>query len=442
MIQIDPTNLAPNISSALIGGLASAAGQADALVRNRGGAGSDFLGWVDPESLVTDAEVDAIVQESERLRSISDTLVVVGIGGSYLGARAVVEALCVDDAKQVLFGGQNLSARHHRDLLRSLDGREVAVNAISKSGTTTEPAVAFRLLRSYVEDRYGSAAATRIVATTDRARGALRQLAQGSGYRTFPIADDVGGRYSVLSAVGLLPIAYAGIDIRALRQGAIDCARSAESSELDRNPVRFYAAARNVLARQGIAIEALAAFEPRLHHLLEWWKQLFGESEGKDGMGLYPSSVEYTADLHSMGQYFQQGRRILMETFLVIDDEEPELVVPGGDARDELSYLEGRPLAEINRAAHRATATAHRAGGVPNLTIHLPRLDAYHLGGLMYFFERACAVSGYLMGINPFDQPGVEDYKREMFRLLGKPGFEDFDSSAVVIAERIAFPSR
>ncbi|MFM7322987.1 MAG: glucose-6-phosphate isomerase, partial [Armatimonadota bacterium] len=344
------------------------------------------------------------------------------------------------EGHSVRFAGQNLSARHHNDLLEELDGREVVVNAISKSGTTTEPAVAFRLMRTFMEQRYASDASGRIVATTDRVRGALRQLAEANGYRTLPIADDVGGRYSVLSAVGLLPIAYAGIDIRELRRGAVDCARLAEAPHLSENPIRYYAAVRNLLFRRGIVIEALAAFEPRLHFLLEWWKQLYGESEGKNGMGLYPSSVEYTADLHSMGQYFQEGRRVLMETFLVIDDGEPALSVPSGDPRDELQYLQGRPLTEINSAAHRATATAHRAGGVPNLTIHLPRLDAYHLGALMYFFERACAVSGYLMGINPFDQPGVEDYKREMFRLLGKPGYADPTDSVPASSPRIAFP--
>jgi len=442
MLSLDTTNLEPDVSGDWIASQSEVAAAADRQLAARNGPGADFLGWLDPEALTTEHELDEILRIADALRACSNTLVVVGIGGSYLGARAVLEALGNDGPHDVVFAGQNLSARHHRDLLHGLAGREVAVNAISKSGTTTEPAVAFRLVRDYMEERYGAGAPSRIVATTDRVRGALRQVAEATGYRTLPIADDVGGRYSVLSAVGLLPIAYAGVDIRELRRGAIDCARMCETDELGHNPVRHYAVVRNLLSRQGIRIEALASFEPRLHYLLEWWKQLYGESEGKHGVGLYPSSVEYTADLHSMGQFFQEGRRILMETFLVIDADEPEVVVPAGDSRDELSYLEGRPMAEINEAAYRATATAHRAGGVPNLAIHLPRLDAYHLGALIYFFERACAVSGYLLGINPFDQPGVEAYKKEMFRLLGKPGFAATEPSSPKVVRRIAFSAR
>jgi len=423
MLHIDPRHIAPDVTPELIAAQAARAGLADSIARERSGPGGDFLGWLDPSHMVADFEIDEIQMIANDLRAISETLVVVGIGGSYLGSRAVIEALAAPDSPRVLFAGQNLSARHHRDLLDSLEAHDVACNVVSKSGTTTEPAVAFRLMKSYLERRYGAEnCAHRIVATTDRVRGALRQLADGAGYRTLPIADDVGGRYSVLSPVGLLPIAYAGIDIAELRRGAIDCAEASHEPRLENNPIRWYAVVRNLLAQRGIVIEALASFEPRLHYLLEWWKQLYGESEGKNGMGLYPSSVEYTADLHSMGQYFQQGRRILMETFLMIDSEEPDLRVPFGDDRDELGYLTERPMTDINAAAHAATASAHRDGGVPNLTIHVPRLDAYHLGALLYFFERACAVSGYLMGINPFDQPGVEAYKSNMFRLLGKPG--------------------
>jgi glucose-6-phosphate isomerase len=445
MLHIDPRHVEPDVTPELIAAQAARASLADSIAVERSGPGSDFLGWLDPGRIVADYEIAEIQALANDLRTISDTLVVVGIGGSYLGSRAVIEALAAPDAPRVLFAGQNLSARHHRDLLDGLESREVVCNVVSKSGTTTEPAVAFRLMKSYLEQRYGAEGCVhRIVATTDRVRGALRQLADGAGYRTLPIADDIGGRYSVLSPVGLLPIAYAGIDIAELRRGAIECAEAANESRLENNPIRWYAVVRNLLAQRGIAIEALASFEPRLHYLLEWWKQLYGESEGKNGMGLYPSSVEYTADLHSMGQYFQQGRRILMETFLIIDAEEPDIRVPAGDDRDELGYLTGRTMSEINAAAHAATASAHRDGGVPNLTIHIPRLDAYHLGALLYFFERACAVSGYLMGINPFDQPGVEAYKANMFRLLGKPGYpsvERFAASEATSA-RVHFEQR
>ncbi len=389
------------------------------------GAGADFRGWLDPAQIVTDAEVGEIQQIADDLRANSDTLVVIGIGGSYLGARAVIEALAPVGAPPVLFAGQNLSARYHSDLIAGLNGKRVAVNVVSKSGTTTEPAVAFRLLRKFVEETAGSEAAKRIVATTDRKKGALRKVADTTGYRTLPIADDVGGRYSVLSAVGLLPIAYAGVDIQALRQGAIDCARALDTqTDPLQNPVLFYAAARNLLYNQGFSVEVLAAFEPRLHYLQEWWKQLFGESEGKDHAALFPASVELTTDLHSMGQYLQQGRRNLIETFITVESGEPELLLPEGDDSDELGYLAGKPLTAINRAAYQATALAHRDGGVPNLTIALSELSAHSLGALLYFFERACGVSGYLLGVNPFDQPGVEAYKKNMFALLAKPGYE------------------
>ncbi|MBC8102861.1 MAG: glucose-6-phosphate isomerase [Cytophagales bacterium] len=391
------------------------------------GAGADFRGWLDPAAMVTDAQIAEIEAIASDLREKSDTLVVVGIGGSYLGARAVIEALAAPEAKAVHFAGNSLSAHYHSRLLETIKSQRVAVNVVSKSGTTTEPAVAFRLLRALVEQQAGKAAAKdRIVATTDEKKGALRKVAGEVGYRTLPIADDIGGRYSVLSPVGLLPIAYAGIDIRALRQGAIDCAQAA-GAEADplRNPVLFYAAARNLLYNQGYSIEVFASFEPRLHYLAEWWKQLFGESEGKDQSALFPAAVDLTTDLHSMGQYLQQGRRQIIETFVILEAaSEPSLPIPPGDDADELGYLAGRPLAEINHAAYEATALAHRDGGVPNQTLTLPRLDAHSLGFLLYFFERACGVSGYLLGVNPFDQPGVEAYKKNMFALLAKPGHE------------------
>lgn len=391
------------------------------------GAGADFRGWLDPALMVTDEEIAEIEAIAQDLRAKSDTLVVIGIGGSYLGARAVIEALAAPDAPTVHFAGQNLSARYHTDLLAKLGSLRVAVNVVSKSGTTTEPAVAFRLFRAHVEQTAGEdAAKDLIVATTDRKKGALRKVADVTGYRTLPIADDVGGRYSVLSPVGLLPIAYAGIDIRALRQGAIDCAKAAgaESDPL-KNPVLFYAAARNQLYNQGYAVEVLSAFEPRLQILQEWWKQLYGESEGKDNASLFPASIALTTDLHSMGQYMQQGRRFLIETFVTVTGGEPDLPLPSGDDSDELGYLTGKPLSEVNHAAYQATALAHRDGSVPNMTIEVGELTPHSLGALLYFFERACGISGYLLGVNPFDQPGVEAYKKNMFALLAKPGYEN-----------------
>lgn len=426
-ITLDAAYLAPEVTPPMVAAWRDRLSGGDRTLTEGTGAGSDFRGWLDPADMTDEALLTQIEQIAADLRQKSDTLVVIGIGGSYLGARAVIEALApASAAASVVYAGQNLSARYHRDLLDSLAGKRVALNAVSKSGTTTEPAVAFRLLRAHLEQQVGAEKASELtVATTDEKKGALRQVSVATGYRTLPIAEDVGGRYSVLSPVGLLPIAYAGIDIRALRQGAIDCAAAAaKEADPRRNPILFYAAARNILYNQGTSIEVLASFEPRLHYLLEWWKQLFGESEGKDHMALFPASVEFTTDLHSMGQYLQQGRRSLLETFLIIDGGEPELPLPPGDEADELNYLTGRPLTEINRAAYQATALAHREGGVPNLTLRLSELNAYSLGALLYFFERACGVSGYLLGVNPFDQPGVEAYKKNMFALLQKPGFE------------------
>ena len=425
-ITLDAAYLAPHVTPEMVAAWQHRLGYATDTLTSGTGAGADFRGWLDASLMVTDEEIAEIEAIAADLREKSDTLVVIGIGGSYLGSRAVIEALAKKDAKPVVFAGQNLSARYHHDLLENLSGKRVAVNVVSKSGTTTEPAVAFRLLRAHVEATAGKdAAKDLIVATTDKKKGALRKVATETGYRTLPIADDVGGRYSVLSAVGLLPIAYAGIDIRALRQGAIDCAALASEPDPLKNPILFYAAARNLLYNQGFAVEVVASFEPRLHFVAEWWKQLFGESEGKDQSSLFPASIDLTTDLHSMGQYMQQGRRMLIETFITLDGGEPDMLLPEGDNADELGYLAGKPLTFINQAAYQATALAHKDGGVPNLTVHLSQLDAHSLGFLLYFFERACGVSGYLLGVNPFDQPGVEAYKKNMFALLGKPGYEE-----------------
>ena len=400
------------------------------------GAGNDFLGWLHLPSSITDAQLTDIEQTAERLRACQ-AVVVIGIGGSYLGARAVIEALTDSfDALRtgadrthpvILYAGNQIGEDYLSELCDLLRGRDFGIINISKSGTTTEPAIAFRILRSLLEENVGAAAAKeRIVAVTDRARGALRTLADREGYKTYVIPDDVGGRYSVLTPVGLLPIAVAGIDIRALVRGAVEMERSVGPDvPFDRNPALRYAAARQTLYREGKKIEILANFHPKLHYVGEWWKQLYGESEGKDHRGLFPAAVDLTTDLHSMGQWIQQGERTIFETVVSIDAPERTLSVPtDADNLDGLNYLAGRRVDEINKMAELGTRLAHASGGVPNIRVSIPRLTADHLGGLLYFFEAACGISGYLSGVNPFDQPGVEAYKRNMFALLDKPGFE------------------
>lgn len=395
-------------------------------VTQGGGLGSDYLGWVDPSKIVSTDEVRTIKNLAKRIQDNSDVLVAIGIGGSYLGARAVIEAIGEGQGPQVLYAGNSLSAHEHAKMLKAVQGKRFSINAISKSGTTTEPAVAFRLFRDALEKSVGKEEAKqRIVATTDAKKGALRKFAEEEGYATLVIADDVGGRYSVLSPVGLLPIAVAGVDIDALLQGARDVAAAAANPDVTQNPAYFYAAARNLLYRKGYTAEIFASFEPRLHYVAEWWKQLAGESEGKDHISLFPASVDFTTDLHSMGQWIQQGRRNIIETFVILDGGEPNVTIPRAENDlDELGYLQGKSLFEVNHAAYQATALAHRDGGVPNATIHVKELNAYSLGALLYFYERAIGVSGYLMGINPFNQPGVEAYKTNMFALLGKPKYE------------------
>ena len=400
------------------------------------GAGNDFLGWLHLPSSITDAQLTDIEQTAERLRACQ-AVVVIGIGGSYLGARAVIEALTDSfDALRtgadrthpvILYAGNQIGEDYLSELCDLLRGRDFGIINISKSGTTTEPAIAFRILRSLLEENVGAAAAKeRIVAVTDRARGALRTLADREGYKTYVIPDDVGGRYSVLTPVGLLPIAVAGIDIRALVRGAVEMERAVGPDvPFDRNPALRYAAARQTLYRSGKKIEILANFHPKLHYVGEWWKQLYGESEGKDHKGIFPAAVDLTTDLHSMGQWIQQGERTIFETVVSIDAPERTLSVPtDADNLDGLNYLAGRRVDEINKMAELGTRLAHASGGVPNIRVSIPRLTADHLGGLLYFFEAACGISGYLSGVNPFDQPGVEAYKRNMFALLDKPGFE------------------
>ncbi len=402
-------------------------------LKNRSGAGNDFLGWMDLPDRMT-GDLKAIEQAAGRIRGDSDVLVVVGIGGSYLGARAVIEACSPffgRSGPEVLFAGHNIDGEYLRQLLAYLEGKRVSINIISKSGTTTEPALAFRVLRQWMQWRYGrEESAKRIYATTDATRGALRKLAEEEGYSSFVIPDDVGGRFSVLTPVGLLPIAAAGISVRELLGGASAMHQRAFSDDPDDNPALMYATLRNALYSNGRTIEVLATFESRLQYVSEWWKQLFGESEGKGGRGIFPASVVNTTDLHSMGQYMQDGMRNLFETFLVLANEDigevdaDTLTVPeDGSDLDGLNYLAGRSFASINDVAYRATAMAHDSGDVPNATIVLPDPSPHSIGQLFYFFEVAVALGGYALGVNPFDQPGVEDYKRNMFALLGKPGF-------------------
>lgn len=417
-------------------GMQDKALRANALLHSKQGAGSDFLGWVNLPSSITEADLQAIEAAAGKLRERADAIVCIGIGGSYLGAKAVLEALSDPFAllhrnrtqPVVLFAGQNISEDYAAALLDALKDYSIAVVVISKSGTTTEPAIAFRLLKAELEKRYDrQGAAERIVAITDQARGALKALATKEGYPTFVIPDDVGGRYSVLTPVGLLPLAAAGVDIRALVRGAQDMERTtAEGVPFAENPAAVYAAVRNLLYAEGKKIEILGSYEPQLQYVGEWWKQLYGESEGKEGRGIFPASVTYTADLHSMGQYIQEGERTLFETILSVAQPQHEVVIDTDDENlDGLNYLAGKRLSEVNYMAELGVQLAHIDGDVPNIRIELPRLDAYTVGALLYFFEKACGISGYLLGVNPFDQPGVEAYKKNMFALLDKPGHEE-----------------
>jgi len=427
-IAIDATYLEPNVTPEMIASKRDRIAAAHESLRSQTCPGSDYTGWLKPDKIVEPDEMSRIKLTADRLSRETDVMLLIGIGGSYLGARAVVEALA-DDPGRIEYAGQNISADYISRLKTRLRNKRVCINVVSKSGTTTEPAIAFRVLKDLVPP---NAARKMIVATTDANKGALLEMAKDAGCERFVAPHDIGGRFSVLSAVGLLPIAYAGIDIDALVAGAAACAKLCANPDPLANPAYYYAAARNVLYESGVAIEILASFEPRLHYLAEWWKQLFGESEGKAGKALFPASVDYTTDLHSLGQYIQEGRRILAETSLIIDSGEPSVCVPTDDLNtDGLNYLAGRELSWVNEKAYEATSKAHRDGGVPNLTIHIEKLDACCVGALIYFFEIACAISGLLLGVNPFDQPGVEAYKKEMFRLLGKPGYGTRDEEKV-----------
>ena len=398
------------------------------------GKGSEFLGWLNLSSLFDTTLVNDIKQSARNLSMLADVVVVVGIGGSYLGAKAVIEALShtfnlvmPSNSPQVLFMGQNISEDYSAELLEMLNGRSVACIVISKSGTTTEPAIALRFIKKYIEQRHGKAEVKkRVVAITDASGGALKKMAGEEGYKTFVIPDNVGGRFSVLTPVGLLPIAIAGFDIDRMIKGVYDMEMITGMEIVPKdNPVITYAIVRSLLYQKGKKVEILASFNPKLRSFAEWWKQLFGESEGKEGKGIFPASVSFTTDLHSLGQYIQEGERILFETVISVTESKKTAKVPASsDDSDELDYLVGRKLDEINKMAELGTILAHTDGGVPNIHIEIPTLDEYNLGQLIYFFEKACGVSGYLLGVNPFDQPGVEAYKHNMFALLGKPGFE------------------
>lgn len=404
------------------------------LLHSGKGAGSDFIGWLDLPVNYDKEEFARIKAAAERIKSSCDILIVIGIGGSYLGARAAVEFIksplynnLKKDTPDIYFLGNSISSSALAETLSLCEGRDVCVNVISKSGTTTEPAIAFRIFKEFLENKYGKEGAKeRIFCTTDKARGTLKALADSEGYETFVVPDDVGGRYSVLTAVGLLPIAVSGADIDAMMKGAADAREAFMNPDIESNDCYKYAALRNILLRKGKGIEMLTAYEPRMTMMAEWFKQLYGESEGKDNKGLFPASAIFSTDLHSLGQYIQDGVRSIFETVVWIDSPEKDVEIKEqADNGDGLNFLAGKTMSFVNRKAFEGTILAHNDGGVPNLVLELPRADEYEFGYMVYFFEKACAISGYVLGVNPFNQPGVESYKKNMFALLGKPGYED-----------------
>ena len=415
-------------------GLTPAIYAAHDTLENKNGLGNDFLGWITLPFDYDKEEFDRIKKSAEKIKNDTDVLIVIGIGGSYLGARAAIEFLkgpfynsIKGNAPEIYFAGNSISGSYLNDILALCENKRVSLNIISKSGTTTEPAVAFRVLRKYMEEKYGEKeAAERIYCTTDRARGTLKQLADEKGYECFVVPDDVGGRFSVLTAVGLLPIAAAGADIDALMKGAQEAAKEYAVKDINKNGCYQYAAIRNAFYRKGKAVEMLVSYEPRFTMMAEWYKQLFGESEGKDNKGIFPAAVTFSTDLHSMGQYIQDGSRILFETVVTIGNAGSDLVIEKEENDgDGLNFLAGKPMSFVNQKAFEGTVLAHTDGGVPNLVINVDKADEENLGRLIYFFEKACAISGYVLGVNPFDQPGVESYKKNMFALLGKPGYEE-----------------
>ena len=436
-ITFDYSKTAGFISEEEIGYMSRLTEQAKDVLVSKNGAGNDFLGWIDLPVDYDKEEFSRIEKAAEKIKKDSDVLIVIGIGGSYLGARAAIEFLrhgfynSLPKEKrgtpEIYYVGNSISSTYLQGVIDVIGDRDFSVNVISKSGTTTEPAIAFRIFKKMLEDKYGQEeAAKRIYATTDKARGALKDLATKEGYESFVVPDDVGGRFSVLTAVGLLPIAVSGADIKALMDGAASGRELALNEKFEDNEAMKYAAIRNILLRKGKSVEVLANYEPALHYIGEWWKQLYGESEGKDQKGIFPAAVDFTTDLHSMGQFIQDGARIMFETVMNVEEARETITIEKeAEDLDGLNYLAGKTMDFVNKSAMNGTILAHTDGNVPNLMIKIPKMDEFHLGQLFYFFEFACGVSGYILSVNPFNQPGVESYKRNMFALLGKPGYEE-----------------
>ncbi len=429
-VKVNYKNIANLLSKEELLGLKEKAYAARKVLVEKTGAGNDFLGWVDWTENYDKEEYTRIKKAAEKIRKDSEVLVVIGIGGSYLGAKAVIEAMKnyfpTEKEVEIIFAGQTLSSTYASQLLKYLENKEFSINVISKSGTTTEPAVAFRLFKELLIKKYGAKeAAKRIYATTDKAKGALRVLATKEGYETFIVPDDIGGRYSWFTAVGLLPIAAAGINIDELMKGASQARLDAINNEFEDNACLLYAASRNAIYNKGKDVEILVSYEPKLSFISEWWKQLYGESEGKDFKGVFPASLVYSTDLHSMGQYVQEGKRIMFETVLNVERPEENIILKKEETDlDQLNYLEGKDLDSVNKMAMQGTILAHVDGGVPNLVLSIEEINAYNIGYLLYFFMFSCGVCCYLTGVNPFNQPGVESYKKNMFALLEKPGYE------------------
>ncbi len=436
-VTFDYSKAAPFIAEHEVENMKKPAADAKEVLVGRTGAGNDFLGWIDLPVNYDKEEFSRIKKAAERIQSDSEVLLVIGIGGSYLGARAAIEFLrhsfynivdkSVRKTPEIYFCGNSISSTYLKDLMDVIGDRDFSINIISKSGTTTEPAIAFRIFKEMCEKKYGKeGAAKRIYATTDKARGALKKLATEEGYETFVVPDDVGGRFSVLTAVGLLPIAVSGADIDKLMEGAASGREAALNNAFEENDALQYAAVRNILLRKGKEVEILANYEPAVHYISEWWKQLYGESEGKDQRGIFPASVDLTTDLHSMGQFIQDGARIMFETVLDVEKSRETLTIGEEPVDlDGLNYLAGQTVDFVNKSAMNGTILAHTDGQVPNLMVKIPEVNEFYLGQLFYFFEFACGLSGYLLGVNPFNQPGVESYKKNMFALLGKPGYEE-----------------
>lgn len=433
-LTLDLSKTAPYINEEEIMNLQYMVNTAHDMLHKKNGPGNDFLGWLELPQSYDKSEFNRIKEAAKRIRNNSEILVVIGIGGSYLGARAAIEMLSHSFSSMtaksgnpiILFAGNNISPTYLSDLLDACEGKDISVNVISKSGTTTEPAVAFRIFKKLLEHKYGKEGAReRIYATTDKSKGALKKLADAEGYETFVIPDDVGGRFSVLTAVGLLPIAVSGIDIDSMMSGAAEAMKDFETTDMKSNAAYRYAAARNVMYRKGKTVEMIVNFEPRLHYIGEWWKQLYGESEGKDNKGIFPAAADFSTDLHSMGQYIQEGLRNIFETFINIEKPVRDIIIEKDSENvDGLNFTAGKGMDFVNKQAFKGTLLAHNDGGVPGIVINIPEISPYYFGYMVYFFEKACAISGYLLGVNPFNQPGVEAYKKNMFALLGKPGYE------------------